>query len=68
VIGALLSPSIGDALPKNVLRVTFGGPDCSIVGVGAKTSSDSFVIPLIPKNTIIITTDAITAPIPIDGP
>jgi hypothetical protein len=48
--------------------VTFGGPDCSIVGVGAKTSSDSFVIPLIPKNTIIITTDAIIAPIPIDGP
>ncbi len=39
-----------------------------MVGVGSITSSTSFDIPLNPKNAIIITTDAITAPIARDGP
>jgi len=68
VIGALLSPSTGEPLPRNVFKVTFGGPNWSMVGVCSKTSSDSLEIPLIPKNIITITTDAIAAPIPSEGP
>jgi hypothetical protein len=40
----------------------------SVVGIGSIVSSGSFVIPLNPKNTIIIVIDATAAPIPSDGP
>jgi len=66
VIGASGLPNTGDPLSKNVLIVTFAGPICSIVGVGSSTSPVSFW--LNPKNMPIITIDAITAPIPSEGP
>jgi len=66
VTGALGLPNIGDPLSKNVLIVTFAGPICSTVGVGSSTSPVSFW--LNPKNMPIITTDAIIAPIPSEGP
>ena len=65
---ASISPSMGEPFSKNVFIVIFAGPMGSVVGVGPIMSSGSFVIPLNPKNTIIIIIDATAAPIPSDGP